>query len=309
MIEYKTGKYDIVICSLSRTINFNGLDTIKQLRSVSVNQVIIVNSGEFEKDTIVSLFDLGINAFIPIPYTHDEFLYKIMQQSEKIFYSSFSMDPVTPPPPAPKKEENEGDSVPLLATSVKVDEPPKDDSRKKLVVPDRVNVYNEKVDEKVSAEVFMRYLEDRDDFSILKYTIDGFLDLDQDFEKLVNNLMIHNESEELPELMEQLSEMLFTYEDSLDKFGEFGGLAEAFGSLAEFIYEKKDEQKVETRIFDLLSFLNDDLTSFIQHVFVVKDVENIHYLDDSMISSLEQVKYHFNKDEYVDEDEDDLELF
>jgi CheY-like chemotaxis protein len=322
LIEYKTNKFDIVICSLSRTINFNGLDIIKQLRSISVGQVIIVNSGEFEKDTIITLFDVGINAFIPIPYTQDDFLYKVMQQSEKIYYNSFVYE-------APAKQ-----STPTIKSTPKVEETPKaveapkvvatpkteapapvetekedDSSKKKLVVKDRVNIYNESVDDKVSAENFMRYLEDRDDFSILKYTIDGFLDLDQDFEKLINNLMLHNESEELPELMEQLSEMLFTYEDSLDKFGEFTGLAEAFGGLAEFIYDKKDEQSVDNRIFELLSFLNDDLTSFIEHVFVIKDVENIHYLDDSMISSLEQVKYHFNKDEYDEEDEDDLELF
>lgn len=302
LLEYSVKKFDIIICSLSNTINFNGLEIIKKIRNKTVSQIIIVNSGEFDKDIVINLFDVGINAFIPIPYTQDEFLYKIMQQSEKLYYNNFIVE-------APKKQPK---TKQVQEQVVEIVEEPKpivheETHKKKLVVENRVNVYNERIDKKMSASQFMEELEQRDDFSVLKFTIDSFLDLDQDFEKQINQLIIHNGSDELPELMEQLSEALFTYEESLAKFDEFKALANAFGSLAEFVYNIKDEREVDGRVFDLLSFLNDDLTSFISHVFDLQDVENIHYLDDSMISSLEQIKYTFKKDEY--EDDDELELF
>jgi DNA-binding response OmpR family regulator len=302
LVEYKAYKFDLVICSLSKTINFSGLDIIKQIRNMAVSQVIIVNSGDFEKDVIISLFDIGINAFIPIPYTQDDFLYKIIQQSEKIYYNSFTYE--SPKKSSPQKSVEKKEEKPKEEPKP-VDTTPK----KKLTVDTRVNVYNEKIDIKISAVDFMEELEAREDFSILKYTIDGFLDIDQDFEKHINKMIINNGSDEMPELMEELSELLFNYEDSLEKFDEFTVLAESFGSLAEFVYDMKDEKEINVKVFDLFSFLNDDLTSFISHVFDLKDVENIHYLDDSMISSLEQIKYTFKKEEYDEDDDDDLELF
>lgn len=63
--------------------------------------------------------------------------------------------------------------------------------------------------------------------------------------------------------------------------------------------EKRNKLKI-------LEFIYDDISRFVETVFIYKDTLDISYLEDSLNSSIEQLKMSFN-DEKIEEEE--LELF
>ena len=129
-------------------------------------------------------------------------------------------------------------------------------------------------------------------------------ELDQTFEGITNDFIANGISENT---INDLVEVLYSYEDQLNKLLRFKVLAGAFGNLASCI-ENVDKSLVTSRVFDLLSYVNDDLSKFVNNIFEQQTVQNIHYLDDSLITSMEQIIINLSPEE-DDDDDDDFDLF
>jgi DNA-binding NarL/FixJ family response regulator len=294
--RFKQHPYDIVIVSLINTMRFNALETIDKIKSMNPNQSIIVLASEFEQKTILPLFDLGISCVLMVPYDEDEFILKVMQQSEKIYFNNMLQYGNTCKIDDSKPKEK------LVFNKTKQNTKDNTEATTKPKKK-RTNVFNKRVDEEISAIDFINILEDECDVSI-SHLIDDMQELDQHFEGVTNDFISDGINEEI---IDRLVEILYSYEDQINKLIRFSVLAQAFGNLASAI-ENADKSLVTSKVFDLLSYVNDDLSKFINNVFTEQNVSNIHYLDDSLITSMEQIVINLSPTD-DDDDDDDLELF
>jgi DNA-binding response OmpR family regulator len=290
--RFQKHSYDIVIVSLANTMQYNGIEVISEIKSINPDQVILALPYEFEEKVILPLFELGVNSVLMVPYSDEDFLFKVMRLSEKIYFHNmlhYGNSCKLSDTPKENKEK-------IVFKKKKAEEPKKE---KKA----RTNVFNKRVDDEISAEEFINILQTEGDVSVT-HLVDYMQELDQSFESITNDFIANGINDEV---IDNLVEILYSYEDQMNKLVRFEVLASAFGNLATAI-ENADRELVTSKIFDLLSYVNDDLAKFVKNVFDERTVDNIHYLDDSLITSMEQIVANLSPQDEID-DEDDLELF
>ncbi|MFA6195416.1 MAG: response regulator [Sulfurimonas sp.] len=107
--------------------------------------------------------------------------------------------------------------------------------------------------------------------------------------------------------------VLNVYVRAINNLFEFTALAYALTSLSVFMKESakvvsEDSEKIKMLIM-LLEHLGKDLTSWREHIFILQDTEDIHYVDSSFFSSCMQIEAIID-DKHVDaDDENDMEFF
>ncbi|PNV83387.1 MAG: hypothetical protein C0627_04565 [Sulfurimonas sp.] len=107
--------------------------------------------------------------------------------------------------------------------------------------------------------------------------------------------------------------VLNIYVRVINNLFEFTALAYALTSLGVFIKDNaksisEDSSKTKTMIM-LLEHLGEDLTSWREHIFILQDTADIHYLDSSFFSSCMQIEGIIGNKEVSADDEDCMEFF
>jgi DNA-binding NarL/FixJ family response regulator len=299
--EYIKSDFDIVIISVDFEGKFGGLKACKQIRDRAEDQVIILTgslTSHMDTDMFIDLMELKVATFVPHLLSVEFVLMKVMEQSEKIVYHKVEVENRKQITQKAKEEKKE---------IIKSKKENKEESKKyiestKAIDKDIVKIVNQ---DKVCAIDFIEELAKKDDFKLLKYTIDNLNDLHYDFEKLIFDMVSNTSMRE--ELKDELVDILFHYEDSLKKLGRFEKLADMFGMLGYYVYDI-ELQNFNKKAFDVMWYLNDDLKKLVHHIFIKKDVENIHFLDESIISSLLQLKGSLDKTK-TEIEEEELEIF
>ncbi|MFA6136492.1 MAG: response regulator [Sulfurimonas sp.] len=107
--------------------------------------------------------------------------------------------------------------------------------------------------------------------------------------------------------------VLNVYVRAINNLFEFTALAYALSSLSVFMKNSakvvsEDSAKIKMLIM-LLEHLGKDLTSWREHIFILQDTADIHYVDSSFFSSCMQIEAIID-DKHVDaDDENDMEFF
>lgn len=107
--------------------------------------------------------------------------------------------------------------------------------------------------------------------------------------------------------------VLNVYVRAINNLFEFTALAYALSSLSVFMKSSagavsQDSAKIKMLIM-LLEYLGNDLTSWREHIFVLQDTADIHYIDSSFFSSCMQIEAIID-DKHIDADDDnDMEFF
>ncbi|MEY4504528.1 MAG: hypothetical protein RL154_824 [Pseudomonadota bacterium] len=101
--------------------------------------------------------------------------------------------------------------------------------------------------------------------------------------------------------------LIDAYSRTLHKFIEFNEMSDAISGLATLLIELADlkldaYEKLRFYVYNIVC----DLSNWREHVFIVKDAIDIHYLDASLLSSCLQAKFTVTG---FDDSTDDLELF
>lgn len=143
--------------------------------------------------------------------------------------------------------------------------------------------------------------------------IDEILELssiDQEWEEYMQRL----EKEPSAALIVQFSDgTLGAYIRALNNLFEFTALGYALTSLSLFMKEGapklvEDEAKMKMLLM-LLEHLLADLRCWREHIFVLQDTADIHYLDSSFFSSCMQIEAIINEKQLGSDDENDMEFF
>jgi DNA-binding NarL/FixJ family response regulator len=132
-------------------------------------------------------------------------------------------------------------------------------------------------------------------------------DLEKDLD--TNLIFVENNNYSIDDF-EDVADLIFSYAERIDNtFYEFEAIGYALKDLAEVLFnitnnELNNDELKKIHIF--LWQLKEDITKWRNNVFIDKSVENIHYLDASLLSSCMQIKSLITREEINTQDDDDI---
>lgn len=113
-----------------------------------------------------------------------------------------------------------------------------------------------------------------------------------------------------------LSDLIYKYANAIIYFNEFSNISEALFGLGQVIRAGSDEEFEEKKARQMIVVLDSIISNLVkwrQSIFIDQNVEDIHYLDDSIMADCDQflMMLHPASAEHVNDEEDDndLELF
>jgi len=147
------------------------------------------------------------------------------------------------------------------------------------------------VETKLTAEEFMKNF-------IFEFTIDKLEVLNETSLISLNNYMINKDETYLREL----SNDFLSYCKYIQETQEFSKIAFGLLDISEILKDIKDN--FDNNLFvDFMFAILDDLQSWSENIFLKKIAIDIHYLDESLVSSIIQLRSLFKNDEDEIEDE------
>ncbi len=160
---------------------------------------------------------------------------------------------------------------------------------------------------KVSALEFFHTIEDLED-------IEGYMDslklLEEDIEETLTK-----KSALTTESLVGASEIFSKYGSFLGSLDEFRELSYAIFTLSSVLRSCniQELEKNEKKVYRFLTSVIDDLVEWKKNIFITKEAVDIHYLDDSLLSSCAQLEALINqsssRESIEDSEDDELELF
>ncbi|PHO08959.1 hypothetical protein CPG37_11575 [Malaciobacter canalis] len=270
---YNKNAYDIIVTDINMP-KLNGLELTKKIKAKNKNQCILIFSAYIDT-FVIDLIDLGINGLILKPFKIDKFFQVLSKNSENIMLKKDFQKAVNGQK-YKRVVKKQSDTI------VKVDS-------HKLV----------------SGKNFIDDLKsDSIAWNSIKSQLDELLELIQDFENLIEKIFLNEISNEI---LEEISFVLERISFILKSTDILLNISEVILQLSEFLYaikveELSLEQKEKLKI---LEYIHDDLSRFIQSVFIEQDTLDIYYLEDSFKSSLEQLKMNI-LNEKIEEEEIDF---
>lgn len=145
--------------------------------------------------------------------------------------------------------------------------------------------------------------------------LDEIMDLSSIDEDWAIRLSVIEENPSTESFSNFVDTVLHEYIKAINNLFEFTALAYALSSLGTFIKDNADKMSQDAakvkKLVMLLEHLGSDLSSWREHIFILQDTADIHYLDSSFFSSCMQLEVIIGDKQVVadEENDDDLELF
>lgn len=266
---YQNNRVDIVITDITMP-KMDGVALSARLKQINPSQDIVIISAHRDIDYLVKLIDIGIKQLIYKPFDHQELLYRLLRVCEDfvLLNKSNELEANSLLFPSPKhKEESK--------TEESLKEFPKKTQSSSLV-------FSSEFDDDIEY-----ILELRDD---LEYHID----------MLYNGVEIKH--------LQKISSLFSKMYTILSQINATAAMSIAVFELANFLenidfFSLNDEQKSKLKTIE---FMYEDISKFIQLVFISQEVKDTAYLESSLRSSVNQLKRDIFDDFLIEEE---LELF
>lgn len=303
--KYKQHQYDLVITDLTMP-NMNGMELTKKIQEINNTQSIIILSAYFESDNLLKLINQGIDGFFTKPIDIEKTLFQLSKTTQAIYNDKLL-----------KHYNNmlEETNEELIKSNFELEQALK-------------NLQNYKQQTSVDAEEKQNIkkktkntYEDRDICIVSKNTKMSASDffnaypfelekINEDLEILedkFNLALIRSESNMQNELLEQFIEIMRLYAHTVEMIPQFGALAYGIQQLAKTFELIEDPKKLQSAL-PMLTYLFDDLEQWRKAVFYYCNADDIHYMDNSLISDAQSLQGILdNKNESSASDE--IELF
>lgn len=306
--KYKSGKFDLVVSDI-RMPKKSGIAMSKEIKEIDSEQNILITSAHNDSEYMIELIDIGIGNYILKPIDDDKFLialYRIAKTisdakmneefQQKIIDSNIELQKSVTRLNRTIKELK-GQENRTVALVEKIEE------NKPLLKSDLEFFKHKKRQKKISALEFDEIFPVSTDSKII-----AFEELNDNFDLLINRLsknIAQSEMDELSSSFKRYSEIMYT-------IGEFNNLAyslEIIGGGITLIEDVEDFALIK----DLLYAIKSNLEIWLNSVFIDKNAQDIHYLDDSMIGDAVEIERILsNKGALLneeDESDDDIILF
>lgn len=302
---YKEKKHDLIITDLVMP-EMSGIDMIHELHKINANVKIIVSSAHNENDLLVELLEIGADGFIQKPLDFHKFLnilYKVCHQIYEQAMNSYLNNMLE----SINKEL-------LQDTNLLKKELDELKKKNKYTLPEKLlntTTTFEDVKELQSPEIVYTphtKMSAKDFFETYPLELDQ---TNEDLEELENRLnhLILNAKRQVPEqLIHDLVTIVSSYAKTIETIPQFGSLAFAIRELA-YTFESAQEKMQLEIILPMLSALINNLEQWRLQIFFFQEVEDIHYMDNSILSDAMSLQAMIDSSSQPSSAEDEFEFF
>lgn len=295
-------KYDLIITDLIMP-DISGIEMIRSFRHLDSHIKIIVISEHTDANTSIELLKIGIDGFIQKPFNFHEAMNVFYTICNKIYERHLSLY---------LKTALESLNQELLQDTHWLKK--EIEQLQKQIVSNRTS-HTQKMpmDEKEHQmiEIIHQHIEKisaKDFFETYPLELDK---TNEDLEELENrfNYIILNSKRQVPEkIMDELIGIIRSYAKTIETIPQFGSLAFAIRELA-YTFESVNEKAQISTILPMLSALINNLEQWRLQIFFYRSVEDIHYMDNSILSDTMSLKAMIDTSSQSHSSEDEFEFF
>lgn len=275
--KYKSKHYDIVFSDILMS-KMNGIALAKEIKAINEEQIIMIFSAFTEIDKLMDLINLGIHQFVSKPFNEEQFCFKLLKICENITYRKNYMN------------KNNLLNVETF-------------EKKSFDFNNFTNAFKHEIIN--SKDFFEKFSYKFQNINNLEEYVNSLLQLDKNFENEIRSLYLNRPNNKI---ISNISKILNEISQKLEMIEIFVPFSKILKSFSKFLtnLDISTLTKKEIQKLTILEFVYDDLSRFIQIVFVYKNSIDVNYLQDSLKSSILQIE----KSILVEKiEEEDLELF
>lgn len=302
---FRAGSFDLVITDIVMP-RMTGIELIGAIRKEDYDQCIIAISSHDQIDYLHELIDLSTDGFLVKPLKHDLLMKMLYRVTKQIYERKMMVEfqakleesyiELMEKKEALEKALNEAKTA--QNKNIALSESHKEDAMR--IDHEQLEYLSHKLDEMSAEEFHNMYpldLEAKND--ILERS-------EEQMDIVINrleNTPSHENMMEVGHLFKELSQIIIL-------IPEFGNLGHGLGNMAELLTKMDQEQKDKIgQISDWLFNITDSLKQWRISVFVDKKAQNIHYMDNSLITDCLMIESVITGKHIQKDDDNDLELF
>ncbi len=275
--KYTDGGFDLVLTDVSMPI-MNGVEMSTKIKGVDYNQNIIVISAHNEGEYLIEFINIGIDAFLLKPIQTDMLIKTLGKICSNIHDKKLVVEYQEKMESSYIEMMNQKDALQAeLNTRISME-------NKNIVLVEAVK------EQKELPEKQVEYL--AKEFAVIsanEFMSNYPVDLDIVSDKLLNVGEKIDESiykfTKVPtaELAINLSDHFAQYSEALSAIPEFVNLNYAISQLSS-VFSRMEINEAVCMYSDLLLTISQELERWRVSIFETQDAENVHYLDNSLIS-------------------------
>lgn len=297
---YRNDTYDVVITDLNMP-KMGGKELTRQIHTLNPNQKIIIISGQSEGDAIIKLVNIGIDGFILKPFDIEDITYILIKTCQSVYdqkmlvYLSDLLEQSNE-----ELKKNNAELTKALTDLKKVQTSQKilheSESSRELSSEEKTMLYTRNT--KMSAGEFHQSY---------PFELDRTNEELEGLEDRFNYILLNSDRYDSGEIHRQINLLLRDYAREIEIIPQFGALSYGVTQLAETFESVTDSNKLAS-LLPMITALIDNLEQWRRGVFYLRNVEDIHYMDNSLLSDALSLQGILNTDNSVSSDYE-IDLF
>lgn len=306
--KYKNSEFDLIISDI-RMPKMDGIEMCKEIKNLNNEQNILIMSAHSDSHYLLTLIDIGVDNYIIKPIDDNKLiqtLYKIskrvidskysLEYQEKLLDVNFKLDNLN------QELKGKNESLEGLVKKLKNSENQTIATIKTIednpTQPEKVQIFHKKF-KPMSRDEFL----EKHPFALDKLA-EQLEQISEDFDLIINKIHRNIDIESFQSIAFYLKE----YGKLLRSLPEFSNISYALETLADTIETTETLERYEL-IKEFLLALAKNLYLWENSIFRNDSTQDIHYLDDSLITDCASIENILKGNEEDDDDDDDLMMF
>lgn len=297
-IKYEEKSYDLIITDLTMPA-MDGMELSKKIRSASETQNILVMSAHSESSKLIELINIRVDGFLLKPLNLDNALKQLTKTCQLIYdhkileYFNTML---------------EGDNKDLRNSNIDLECALNELKRTRVIEKAPISNDSRELSENEKMMLYTR----SDKMSAVSFHASYPFELDKTNEELemledsFNLLLVNSERTMDHDTLRTLTKIVREYAREIEMIPQFGAIAYGIKELA-MTFESVYEVEKLAAIMPMITSLFDNLENWRRSIFFYRNAEDIHYLDNSLISDALSLQG-FLSNEHTSSDSD-MELF
>lgn len=280
---YKQRQYDLVVTDLTMPL-MGGIELSHILRNQNEKQKIFVVSAHSESDKLIELINIGIDGFMLKPINIATVLNQLMKTCQAIYdhkmleYFSNMLEETNKELRSSNIDLEcalnelkwlKTDTTSVHATSEFI---APNQSGREMSTDEKMMLYTRS--DKMSAVEF---------FDVYPFELDKTNEDLEILEDQFNFILVKSENTPIHEVHSGLIKILRNYGQTIEMIPQFSALAYGIHQLA-FTFESIQNPTKLQEIMPMITLLFDNLDQWRRSIFFYRNAEDIHYMDNSLIS-------------------------
>lgn len=271
---YEQKQYDLILTDLSMP-NMDGIELVKKVKSINAFQHIVLVSAYSEDNKLLDLINMGVNGYIRKPLEMELVLKQLLKSCQAIYdhnmleYFNNTLEE-TNEELKNTNEELQQTIRKLINTEAEITKP--NLSSRELNADEKTMLYTRR--EKMSATTF---------FEVYPFELDRTNENLEELEDMFNIMLADAEQNINHDTLLTLTEILRDFGKEIELIPQFSQLAYGIQQLERTFESIDDHSKLPT-VMPMVTSLFDNLENWRKGIFYYRDVDDIHYMDNSIIS-------------------------